>query len=247
MEYPGGCAQNHAVSLAAGDRQRPPHGPDSRREETHASVQISRRLPVFINTRPGHGPIGGAMPARDPAAALRAAIAFGTPFDLRTDMQESEPHSAKRQGILPEVVVGIYVLVLGGLWALDYFRPDITANLLQLIRGRNDLEFHDHLRYRALLYYAASVCFVVLAPVVLHRGIHSRGVAPSQDPHWSNYLIVMIGIPIGWYMYPKIAVCKNCWMANDAFYFWITTFFFVALQLSIYVLWVKFLKLLRRK
>ncbi len=162
-------------------------------------------------------------------------------------MQESERNSAKRQGILPEVVVGIYVLVLGALWILDHFRPDIAASLLQVIRGRNDLEFHDHLRFRALLYYAASLCFVVLVPIILYRGFKARGPIPSKKPHLGHYLIALIAAPIGWYMYPLVAACKDCWMLNDTFYFWVTIFFFLALHIFAQAVLVGLLNLLRGK
>jgi hypothetical protein len=120
-----------------------------------------------------------------------------------------------------------------------YFPLESSIFLETLLPVDFDFLSSSLVRYRMSLFVVGSIIFAFFVPVVGLIGFYGADPERIKKLHWGY---VVFGIPIVfilWLGYPSVALCGNCWASNDMFYFFLTLFNFLALQVSVQGIYLK--------
>lgn len=142
-----------------------------------------------------------------------------------------------------EKIAIIYIVMLGIVTFLNVQFPSQMALVVDFFFPTTFyLTSQDFIRYRMALFIAASGTFLVLLPIIFFLGILGMTSEQIKRVHWRHIVILVLALPITFIGYPFLSLCPTCWTANDIFYFLLTVFFFVGLQMSFHAIFLKIIR-----
>jgi hypothetical protein len=137
-------------------------------------------------------------------------------------------------------ILGIYLVALGLAVLLNMQFPSQIASFVDyFFPMKIDLTSQGFIRYRMVLFLAATIVFLVLIPIIWNFGIQGTEPEKIKRMHWRYFVLVVFMIPISWIFFPLISLCTTCWTTNDIFYFLLTVSVFIGLQISFQALALK--------
>ncbi|WP_411883960.1 hypothetical protein [Polaromonas sp. YR568] len=139
----------------------------------------------------------------------------------------------------------IYIVALGFAAFFNFQFPSQAAAFVDFFFPTTiNLASEDFIRYRMVLFLTATIVLLILVPLIAYFGMREFNREKFQHTHWSHFVIAVLAVPIGWIVYPFIALCAACWTGNDFFYFFLTVGCFVGFQIFIQAIVLK-LKLMK--
>lgn len=133
-----------------------------------------------------------------------------------------------------------YMAVLGLAGLLNKYLPVETAKFANfMLPAQLEMVDQSFVRYRMVLFICASIALISLAPLIAYAGLRGTKVESIRRLHWIYCVLAVLMLPIGWISFPFLSLCLTCWSANDYFYFFLTMFFFMALQLVLHGIFLR--------
>lgn len=145
-------------------------------------------------------------------------------------------------------LVLIYVAILGLAVVFGASHPLKVASFVYVFIPIDvNITEQPFILYRLLLWFTATIVFLILVIFIGCRGIPEANVEKIQLLRWWHVTLIVILSPIAWIFYPIISMCTTCITGNDIAYFILTVSFFIALQTLAQVVILKINIFFRRK
>lgn len=139
-----------------------------------------------------------------------------------------------------EKIIFIYLVVLG---LIVFFCAQLPTRMSSYVNfflpGREELTSFWNIRYRMSLFISATITFICFIPFIASVGFYGEDISRIRTLRWFYIAFIVFAVPVGWLIFPLVALCSVCWTSNDYFYFFITVSFFTTLQILVQVFILK--------
>ena len=145
-----------------------------------------------------------------------------------------------------EKLAAIYVIVLGFVTFLCLLFPYLMSDFVNVFSGKSDLSGSWNIRYRMALFISATIIMLIFVPIIWSIGFYGTDINRFKKLKWKYFIVIIPATPSMWLYFPYLSLCQECWTRNDAFYFFLTVGFFIALHGFIQATILKFTVELRK-
>lgn len=130
-----------------------------------------------------------------------------------------------------EKLAAIYVIVLGIVALVSALFPVLMSDFVNVFSPvKADLSDSWAIRYRMALFIAATMIMLIFVPIIWKFGFYGTDIDRFKSLNWKYFIVVIPAATCMWLYFPFLGMCPVCWTRNDAFYFFLTVGFFIALH-----------------
>lgn len=130
-----------------------------------------------------------------------------------------------------EKLAAIYVIVLGFVTFLCLLFPYLMSDFVNVFFPvKVDLSGSWNIRYRMALFISATIIMLIFVPIIWSLGFYGTDINRFKKLSWKYFIVIIPATPSMWLYFPYLSLCQECWTRNDAFYFFLTVGFFIALH-----------------